>query len=661
MNRRKTGALVVSAMAAVLFCGMRDVCAEGEIVVTAARDARDVSATAANVTVISSDDLKQSKCLNMVDALGNLGGIHVRSITGNPASSEVDIRGFGENAHGRVLVLLDGRKLNGPDMAGINWLQVPISNIERIEIVRGGNSALYGDHAVGGVINIITRKGQKVPVADVSVDVGSYRTVSARAGLAASEGRLNYSVNGERYESDGYRDRTAFLSQGAGVNMGYDVNDDVNATLALSGQTVENELPGWLNKEEMKQDRKRSNNPSDEVKTDFLNADAGLAVEFEEDQSARMNVSFGRKDMISDMVSWYSFADQTIDTFAVMPRVVLQNDLIGRENNLILGVDWYIDSLDVDRYTDKSRTSESMSAGVDKITAGLYARNELEVYDNVVLGAGARAESSKVEADVLASGLSVVDENVTHRENAVDLSVVKTFERKSKLFARTSTVYRYPFVDEQVSYFGFGSDEFYSDIDPEEGWNLEAGSEIVPCDNFTAGITLFMLTMEDEIAWNNDTMRNENLDETRRQGAELNLSYKMLDVCELVGNYTFTDGEFIAGVYDGNDIPLVPVHKASLNVIVDLPSAMKFDARINSIGESYLGGDKDNTGEKLDGYATVDTFLRYVSSYVSGLEAYAGVENLLNEKYASLGYKGWEDAYYPSPERSYKGGVSYRF
>ena len=127
---------------------------EAEVLVTASRDTRQASEVPANVTVITSGEIQQADCVSIVDALENLGGVYIRSITGNPATSEVGMRGFGENSSGRVLVLLDGQRLNGPDMAGINWLQIPVNNIERIEIVRGSGSVLYGDSAVAGVINV---------------------------------------------------------------------------------------------------------------------------------------------------------------------------------------------------------------------------------------------------------------------------------------------------------------------------------------------------------------------------------------------------------------------------------------------------------------------------------------------------------------------------
>lgn len=632
-----------------------------DIIVTAARGKRDVSTVPANVTVISSDDLKRSGHISVVDALAGVNGVYVRSITGNPASMDVAMRGFGENAHGRVLVLLDGCKLNRPDMAGINWLQIPISNVERIEIVRGSSTALYGDHAIGGVINIITKTGGAEPVTDISFDLASFGTTVFRIGYSDSAGSLSYSVNGEQYSSDGYRDRTAFDADSIGANLGWDVTEDVNVGVALSWQTIDNELPGWLTAEEVDADRERSNDQADDIASEYLNGHLSITAELMPGHRVECGISLNQKDMDSDMTSWFSFTDQSIKTIGVTPAYIVNGKVLEYDNVFAIGLDWYQDSLDLDRFADVTRTMETLTADVLKETLGLYARNEMALNDGYTLGLGVRTESCDIEAEVDAAGSRIVDDNVTHREQAADISVVKVFENKSKVFVKAATVYRYPFIDEQVTYFGFGTDQFYSDIDPENGWSIEAGVDAWISGSLMCGLTFFNLEMNDEIGWNNDAMRNENMDDTRRQGAELNLVYNIADKGTVKIGYTLTDARFTAGVNDGNDIPLVPRDKASVGLIVNMPLDLIFDALVTYVDESYMGGDTGNVGEKLESYTTVDVTLRYVSKCVEGWEAYVGVDNLFNEEYSSLGYMGWANAYYPSPERSVRGGVSYRF
>ncbi len=129
-----------------------------DMVVTTTRSAEDTQHLPAHVTVISGEELRTSGYQTVAEALQTQPGIIMRSTSGTPATAEIAMRGFGENSHGRVLILMDGVRLNRPDLATINWMQFPISNVQRIEISRGGASALYGDHAVAGVIQVFTKK-----------------------------------------------------------------------------------------------------------------------------------------------------------------------------------------------------------------------------------------------------------------------------------------------------------------------------------------------------------------------------------------------------------------------------------------------------------------------------------------------------------------------
>ena len=87
--------------------------------------------------------------------------IAVRDYYGNGARTSVDMRGFGETAPVNTLVLIDGRRINLPDLSGADWSQIAKEDVERIEILRGSGSVLYGDNAAGGVRNIITKKAKK--------------------------------------------------------------------------------------------------------------------------------------------------------------------------------------------------------------------------------------------------------------------------------------------------------------------------------------------------------------------------------------------------------------------------------------------------------------------------------------------------------------------
>jgi len=129
-----------------------------EVVVTATRDIQEIRKIPANVTVITKEKIAESNAQAVTDVLKDEVGVVVRDFFGTGKSASVDIRGFGETGPLNTLVLVDGRRINEIDLSGVDWTQIPLDQVERIEIVRGAGSVLYGDNAVGRVNNIITKK-----------------------------------------------------------------------------------------------------------------------------------------------------------------------------------------------------------------------------------------------------------------------------------------------------------------------------------------------------------------------------------------------------------------------------------------------------------------------------------------------------------------------
>lgn len=634
---------------------------EQEIIVSATRDHRPACQTPGNVTVLYAEDFDQPGAVTIVDILKNLDGIHFRSFSGQAIQAQIDMRGFGANSHGRVLVLLNGQRLNRPDMAGINWAQIPFNNIERVEILRGSQSVLYGDYAVGGVVNIVTRKGTPVPEYSVSALMGSYGLNVERLGLSGSMGPVSFAANAERNQASGYRDRSAYLAWGVGGNISYDINEWNNLTLALSYDSLDYQIPGYLTKAQMDANPRQSVFPDDSAKNHYINTDLGFNSLLGDLVQFDMNAIYGRKTIKSDMPSWSSFCDLTINTYGTTPRFTLKADILDHKNTFLIGFDGYQDTLDVDRYDDKQHSEETATATVKKRTLGGYARNELALMEPLLLGLGVRLEQARIDADVSPAG---IDDDKVHDANALSASLIYMLPYESKIFARAGTVYRFPFVDEQVSYIGYGSDEMYQDIDKEKGLNYEVGTDLAILDNFRTGVTLFLLNMKDEISWNNATYRNENLDDTRHMGAEADAACELWDVCKLDAQYTYTQSRFTSGDDDGNDVPLVPNHKVSLGARAFFPLDFSLSAVFTYVGKQYLGGDNANTSDKLSDYTVVDLALRYSPEIITNLdlEAFIGVDNVFDKSYAEMGYQGWStDAYYPSPARNFKAGLSCRF
>jgi iron complex outermembrane receptor protein len=319
----------------------------------------------------------------------------------------------------------------------------------------------------------------------------------------------------------------------------------------------------------------------------------------------------------------------------------------------------------MDRYADRERSQKLSVVDLERETTGYYLRDEFNLVEPLILSAGYRWEEATIKGNsITLPGTVDFDTKKMHRGDAQELGLTYLVGDKSKVFARYATAYRLPFIDEQASYYGWGNG-FLADLEKETAKTMELGTSLNPLKNLTVGLTLFRIDMENEIAWNGVTNRNENLDSTRHEGAEGTFSYLWEKRFKIYGSYTYHKATFEAGSYNGRELPLVPNQVIKLGAEWYLPGAFILRPEIRFVSDAYLSGDKDNNGEKLPAYQVYNLFLFYRPEFDRyKISAFIGVENLKDERYAMIGVKGTAfspQTYYPMPERTVKCGISFEF
>lgn len=209
-----------------------------ETVITATRTRKNINELPASVRLITAEQIKEMPSTAIDDLLRTEAGINVDRKNGIfSKNASVTMRGL--NSSARTLVMLDGVPLNKADGGGVNWNRINTESVERLEVIKGPGSAMYGGNAMGGVINIITKDIQAEPVSNIKVSLGSCNTQGMQAFLSSrlkKLPKLGWSLNSFYRRGDGYiiapeasRDSTDvkayLLEYNLGGKLAYNFND----------------------------------------------------------------------------------------------------------------------------------------------------------------------------------------------------------------------------------------------------------------------------------------------------------------------------------------------------------------------------------------------------------------------------------------------------
>jgi len=622
-----------------------------EIVVTAAKVEEPVKKTPRNVTVITAEDIAEAPSNNIIDLMSREVGINVRSLQGSDRQAVIDIRGMGATAASNVVVLVDGVKLNSPDLSGPDLSSISLDQIERIEVVRGSGGVLYGDGAVGGVVNIVTKKGIIGTQVSASATYGSYDTTDIWAAVRGGYKDLSYSLNGALYDSDGYRDN-GFLKRGdAAGTLGYSLGDYLTFNLAGSFHVDEYGLPGPVSIDDMDSatDRVKTNYPEDDGETQDSRLSFGIDIETE--SFGYLKIKRGYRSRENDFIIGYSpiieKEDQVSEIDEQGKSFLLTYDksytLFSREHSILLGADHYF----IDYIREEAPNGPRKNSQSDNL--GFFINNRWSLTDKTLFQLGYRGNryEGRYRTDQLVSfpegkrWVNGDEENRDWYNDAWDLGLTYAHSKQLSLFASIATSFRIPNVDELA--------ESVEDLRPQEGLHLDAGGRFGFMDTLELTVTLFNLVIEDEIYYSELNRNYE--DNTVRRGIEADLRYQMTRSLYFFGNYTYTNARF-----EESDtvVPLVPKNMASAGLEWRVYNPLKLSLNGTLVGERYDGNDIDNTTyEKLDPYLVCDTRATYL---YRRFKVFAGINNMFDEMYSTVAYS---EAYYPMPGRNCYAGVAW--
>jgi iron complex outermembrane receptor protein len=648
------------------------------IVVTPYRYEETLGNTISNVTVITQDDIKNSNAKNVVDILRPVSGITVRDYYGNGVTAAVDVSGFGEQGALNVLVLVDGRRINDVDLSGVDWSQVPLDNVERVEIIRGSSAGvLYGDNASSGVVNIITKKGAGKPKMKLQTEYGSYDMNKQKLSLeGAIDNKFLYFFNAGRDSTHGYRSSTFNKNSDFASNLEYKLEDMLSLRFNSGIHDSTYGMPSGLFQHHIDEHgRKWARYGEDHANNKDYYFAIGAKSEFSGAGSFDIDLSYRQKDTDSYFpTSNNDTRKNKIETLGMTPKYMLSSSIFDRENKFIAGVDCYRVFYNSDNYSPSNDADMQNYTNIRKDSIGSYLQDEFSVSDRLILVGGYRYEAVRYAFNYhdFVDGNPSRDSKLNPNMEAFNSGIVYNYKDDSNVFFNAGKSFRFPEVDEFTGMYDINFHQFLNtDLTPQSAMNYQIGLRHKFTDNFKSSLSLYRMKVRDYIYYNPAGGQwgfgeNENYDKTIHEGAESSFEAKLNDRVNFFGNYTFTKAYFDGGQYDKKKIPMVPRHKGSVGLRFLLSESVTFNITDTYVGRRYFINDQANAVSPLNGYMIADTNLLWRCKDVT---INLGVNNIFNKQYSEYGVYGtdssngfaYDKCYFPSPERNFEIGAVYKW
>ena len=605
----------------------------------------------ASVQIFDAEQIAASGVRDLPELLKKKAGVDIHAMNGNPILTSIAMRGFGDNAFGRIKVVLDGEELNNVDMNAPNLTRIPLGNVERVEVVHGPSPVLYGDGAVAGVVNVTTDTRDYEEKTRITGKAGSQYTFGGNVqtkGGDEAEGVL-YNASYDYLQSDGYRKNSGYdmHTLNAGVRKNFENGSTIG--LKLNYQNAFYELPGSLTYDLWKNGRKTASTQDDWARIWSYGVALDSKMKLAEDQWLYFDGGFSyqyRHAVYKDPVWGDSDLEYDYYSYRFSPRYVNECDIAQFGNKFSVGFDFRYD-----QYWDLSGAPVKRHFNRDRYAA--FIHDEFFVTDDLSLVAGARMEriGNRWRKYV---GLN---ESRNHSwMSDYELGIVYRPVDGLKTYIKGSQFHRSPFCDE-LSYTQDGNF-----LKPETGASLDIGFEWEFLEEFSFMANGYGMVMEDEIFFDPSLLpwgyNGNSPAKTRRLGFDTGFTWLKDKVAEASVRYSAVHADFASGEYHGNDVPYVPNHRIRLEGGFWIVDDLRIKGGYTYVGSQFVSGDYANDYDKLPGYSLFDVGIYYEPSWAEGWMASFVMDNIFDRNYCDYAGVGY---YYPACGRSFMFTVSYEF
>lgn len=619
----------------------------GEFVVTASRVATNKSDTPANISVITKESIADNNYRDAAEAISKIPGVNVLGSGAKGTSMGQDKILI--NGDERVLILVDGRRVNlgSSGNYSADWLP-PVNAIERIEVLKGAGSALYGTDAVGGVINIITKKGSELEShVTVRAASGSWNTeqYGITAGGATENGLgIFVSASKDRRGNYSYKDidgdvktmpNSGFNTDGVNLKLDQQIGKDNRITMQFEHLNTEGGAPfGYYGITTTDKHKRLNNNLSMRYDWKESTDNSGYMQIYRNHHHAQFLSP--DKDNKSDFID---------STWGVDLQ---QSFKLSEKNNLITGISYYKTEVNNDVMFDGKKEIDNQA---------IFLEDHWKFADSWQLNTGLRFDHHSTYGSELTPRISL--NKKLNEDTNVYLSWGKVFKAPTvqDLYWKQNMPYEYNGV--WYDSWTLGN----PDLKPEKGnvWTLGTNTKISEKTNFTASV--FYSDIKDAIVWkgnSNGAYQAFNVAKEKRRGMELSINHYFNDNLSGYLSYTYAKSERNDGYGYVNYDNIKPnIYRAGIKYKNE-KLILNIDLNVvNGQVLMYTNG-YDSYGYADKSYFTLDLGAQYKIN--NDAKVFIKGYNLTNARYQEYGGKYSNgEAKYPMPSRSFIVGMEYNF
>jgi len=650
------------------------------VTVTPARGEQRVGDVPASVSIIGGDEIKQSPAVVADDVLRQIPTFSLfrrtSSLSSHPTSQGVSLRGIGPSGVSRTLVLIDGVPFNDPFGGWVYWTRVPLESVDRIEVVDGSSSSLYGNYAMGGVINILGSRPARRTL-EFKPQYGSHGSPKVDVFGSDVWGKVGVVVEGSVFDTAGFP-VVAASERGLIDNNATVTFKNVNAKLDYRPTSSVQAFfrAGYFSEN-------RGNGKVLEVNdTRWTSVSGGVRVRLPDASDLQASVFGDVEDFHSTFLAVTApsatvaarsivrlATDQQVPTRAVGGSVQWTR-AIGRRQAFSLGTDWHWVRGDSEEDGFNAASGpvvppvqqavlalRRVSGGTQR-SVGVFVQDILTPLPRLAVTLGARVDRWRNDdahnfENNLPSGTPTANNKLLPD---TDVSVVSP--RMAALYHLTDRIsvwgdlgtgFRAPTLNELYRQFRVGTVLTLANerLGPERLRGGELGLTVSPVPNVTVRTTWFDNHMTNPVSnvtltsvGANVTQQRQNLGETRIWGVQSDVAYRLGTWWRMSAGYLYNRATVEAFAANpalvGNVLPQVPTHRGSLQIAYANPRYATVAVGLQFVGRQF--DDDQNSrvvpGESspgLPGYTIADvTVSRRISSQVEG---FVGVQNLFDREY----------------------------